>query len=76
VTALSFGPRLLPTAMVILFIWKNGDRPILTVLGQEFHWEFASLRKTQVGDAQRNHLLSEFARRIRMAIKMDFRRNS
>jgi len=34
-----------------LFIWKNGDRPILTVLGQEFHWEFASLRKTQVGDA-------------------------
>jgi hypothetical protein len=27
-------------------MWKNGDGPILTVLGQKFHWEFARLRKT------------------------------
>jgi hypothetical protein len=46
-TAWSLGPRLLPTTMVILFIRKNSDRLILTVVGQIFHGEFAKLRKTR-----------------------------
>ena len=57
-TALSLGPRLLPTAIVIFFIWKNSDGPILTVLGQEFHWEFARLRKTR-GDILTDPILGE-----------------
>src|SRR2546423_13033485 len=47
--ALSLGPRLLPAAMVIFFISTNGDGPILTVVGQRFHWESWTNRRQMWG---------------------------
>jgi len=42
--SIEFGPRLLPTAMVILFIGKE-QHLILTVVEQEYHQEIHGLRK-------------------------------
>jgi len=72
----SFGPRLLPTAMVIFSFGEMATAPILKGTWTGIHWKFARLRKTQEGAAQTAHPLREFARRIQMAIEIDFGCNS
>src|SRR5690348_12041085 len=48
-TALSFGPRLLPMTMMILGILCLDSRPIVTVLHANFHGEFLEAEENSEG---------------------------